>query len=159
MPITAERVKPYLREGLAFVAEHGSAIRNDVLAHLEKTFQPTEEEREADKHGRPDWATRFLWWSVTLTKAGWMTKDGSGVWAVTDAGRRALAGVAPLAGVGAPDHLRIADDLRASARDARLARRRRRTGRRSQLSEWRLFPRACHAGRRRTRSAGEGRPW
>jgi 5-methylcytosine-specific restriction protein B len=90
MPITAERVKPFLREALDYIAQHDSRKRNEVVDHLEETFKPTAEEAEPVSQGRPNWATRFLWWSVNLTKAGWLTKDGSGVWTVTDAGRQAL---------------------------------------------------------------------
>lgn len=53
-------------------------------------MQPSPDESEPDKNDRPWWRTRFLWTSVGMVKAGWMTKDGSGVWAVTPAGRQAL---------------------------------------------------------------------
>lgn len=91
MPITTERVKPYLREALDYIARHDSRKRNEILDHLEQTLQPTPEESALDNQGRPDWATRFIWWTVPAVKAAWLTKDGSGVWAATEAGRQALA--------------------------------------------------------------------
>lgn len=90
MPITQERVGEYLRESLAYLAERESAPRQEVLAHLEQALSPTADEAMEDGKGRRDWVTRYLWASVGMVKAGWVTKDGSGVWAATAAGRDAL---------------------------------------------------------------------
>ena len=90
MPITQQRVGEFLREGLSYLAQHESRTRQEVVDHLETAMQPSPDESEPDKNDRPWWQTRFLWTSVGMVKAGWMTKDGSGVWAVTPAGRQAL---------------------------------------------------------------------
>lgn len=61
------------------------------MDHLATAMTPTPDETELDKNGRPSWHTRFLWTSVGMVKAGWMTKDGGGVWAATPRGQEALA--------------------------------------------------------------------
>lgn len=90
MPITQERVGEFLRESLEFLSERESATRQEVMDHLEKELQPTADEAAADKNGRSDWATRYLWASVGMVKAGWLTKDGYGVWHATPEGAAAL---------------------------------------------------------------------
>ena len=79
MPITQQRVGEFLREGLAYLAQHESRTRQEVVDHLESAMQPTPDESEPAKNDRPWWQTRFLWTSVGMVKAGWMTKDGNGV--------------------------------------------------------------------------------
>lgn len=90
MPISQERVGEFLRESLEFLSQRDSAARQEVLDHLSKELRPTPEESTTDNKGRVDWTTRYLWSSVGLSKAGWMTKDGNGTWAATDAGREGL---------------------------------------------------------------------
>lgn len=90
MPISQERIGQFLRESLDFLSRRDSATRQEVMEHLEQQLQPTPEEAAADKSGRPDWATRYLWSSVGMVKAGWLTKDGSGVWRATPEASEAL---------------------------------------------------------------------
>jgi len=91
MPISQERVGEFLRESLEFLSQRDTATPQEVMDHLEHALRPTpEEEGTADGRGRADWATRYLWSSVGMVKAGWMTKDGSGTWAATPEGRAAL---------------------------------------------------------------------
>lgn len=90
MPITQERVGEFLLGALAFLSERESATRQAVMDHLERRLQPTLDEATADSKGRVDWETRFLWTSVGMVKAGWITKDGNGIWAATTEGREAL---------------------------------------------------------------------
>ena len=86
MPITQQRIAEFLRESLVHLSERASCPRQEVLDHLEETLAPTAEEASADKNGRPDWQVRFLWASVGMVKAGWIVKDGSGLWTVTPSG-------------------------------------------------------------------------
>jgi 5-methylcytosine-specific restriction protein B len=90
MPLSKQREGQFLREALTYLAAHESRTRHEVLDHLESTLQPSGSELQLDKKGNPDWKLRFLWASVAMVKAGWMTKSGSGVWAATDAGVAAL---------------------------------------------------------------------
>lgn len=90
MPISQERVGEFLLESLTFLSQRDAATRQEVMDHLERTVRPTPEEATADNKGRIDWRTRYLWSSVGMVKAGWMTKDGSGIWAATPAGLEAL---------------------------------------------------------------------
>lgn len=91
MPITQQRVGELLRAAMEYLAQHESRTRQEVLDHLGETVRPTPDETEPDTTGKPMWQDRFLWASVGMVKAGWITKDGGGVWAATQAGRDALA--------------------------------------------------------------------
>ncbi|GAA3301938.1 AAA family ATPase [Glutamicibacter nicotianae] len=48
----------------------------------------------AEAEQKPDGQTRaetdLMWTSVDLVKAGWIEKDGTGLWSITDSGRQAL---------------------------------------------------------------------
>jgi len=88
--IAKQRVGEFLREALSYLAQHESRTRQQVVDHLASALQPTSEEKEPDKNGRPAWETRFMWQTLGMVKAGWITKDGSGVWTVTPSGREAL---------------------------------------------------------------------
>lgn len=68
MPITQQRVGEFLREGLAYLAQHESRTRQEVVDHLESAMQPTPDESEPAKNDRPWWQTRFLWTSVGMVK-------------------------------------------------------------------------------------------
>ncbi len=61
-----------------------------MLDHLEQALSPTPEASTPDTDGRPDWVTGYLWSSVGMVKAGWLTKDGWGVWRATPDGSEAL---------------------------------------------------------------------
>lgn len=90
MPISQKRIGEFLYETLVFLAGAESRSREELIEHLERTLAPTPEEAQLGSRGRPDWLTRYLWYTVGMVKAGWVTKDGRGVWAATDAGRAAL---------------------------------------------------------------------
>jgi 5-methylcytosine-specific restriction protein B len=51
--------------------------------------------------GKTTFESRLRWWSVGLVKAGWITKSGSGIWAITDEGRQALGTFADPTSFGA----------------------------------------------------------
>lgn len=61
------------------------------MEHLAVAMEPTGAERELTAQGKVEWVDRFVWGSINLVKSGWITKDGYGVWAATEAGRGALA--------------------------------------------------------------------
>jgi 5-methylcytosine-specific restriction protein B len=88
--ISAERRAVFLRELTAYLAEHGPMHRNEIFAHLELTLAPTDSERKPLRRGKEDWSYQTGWHSIDLVRAGWITKDGRGTWAITDAGRDAL---------------------------------------------------------------------
>jgi 5-methylcytosine-specific restriction protein B len=91
MPITMQRTGVLLRASMEYLASHDTRTRQQVLDHLAETMDLTPDECELDKNGRPAWVIRFLWTSVGMVKAGWIEKDGSGVWVATPAGRDALS--------------------------------------------------------------------
>ena len=91
MPISQKRIGEFLYETLVFLSQAESSRRDELIGHLAETLQPTPEEAQLGARDRPDWLTRYLWYTVGMVKAGWITKDGRGVWAATDAGRAALA--------------------------------------------------------------------
>ncbi|MCA1671308.1 MAG: winged helix-turn-helix domain-containing protein [Actinobacteria bacterium] len=90
MPISQKRIGEFLYESLVFLASAESRRRDEIIAHLEDTIHPTAEEAQVGSRGTPDWVTRWLWSTVGPVKAGWVTKDGFGIWAATDEGRAAL---------------------------------------------------------------------
>jgi 5-methylcytosine-specific restriction enzyme B len=58
---------------------------------VEKQLQPDEELREQTSNGIEKWWNYVTWGSTTMSKVGWITKDGSGNWQITGAGRSAAA--------------------------------------------------------------------
>ncbi|MGH9223384.1 MAG: AAA family ATPase [Acidimicrobiales bacterium] len=89
--ITQKRVSEMLREATSFLVGRGEPTsRADIVAHLDRSFDFTPEEREVVR-GLEAWNERFLWMSIGLVKAGWVTKDGSGVWTSTEEAQAALA--------------------------------------------------------------------
>lgn len=48
----------------------------------------TEAEKKSDGQSRAE--TDLMWTSVDLVKAGWLEKNGTGLWSITDSGRQAL---------------------------------------------------------------------
>lgn len=59
---------------------------------LKAQFPPTEAELTQTNSGRERYTHYLQWWSVDLTKAGWLRKGPKrGYWLVTDEGRRALS--------------------------------------------------------------------
>jgi 5-methylcytosine-specific restriction protein B len=88
--VSQKRVGEFLRESVAYLAQNETRKRSEVIDHLRIALDPTPEEAHKDKRGRTEWENRYLWASVGLVKAGWITKNGAGVWAATSAGRDAL---------------------------------------------------------------------
>jgi 5-methylcytosine-specific restriction enzyme B len=92
MTTTSERNIPRLREVLAYIdASGGSAHRQGILDHVAERFPPTDEDLQPIPNGHPRWENMLLWSTTGLVKAGWASKDGRGVWTITDAGRMALS--------------------------------------------------------------------
>jgi len=86
-----QRINPLFREALAFVIESGgTAKKEDVMRQLATTFSSEPADLERLSNGSRRWENAFLWGSTGLVKAGWLTKDGTGTWTVTEEGRRAL---------------------------------------------------------------------
>lgn len=86
-----ERTGFRLRAVLQHLADSGGTVtRQDVIDAVAPVLPPNEEELVLRSNGTPKWLNDLLFQTTNLVKAGWMTKDGSGNWAVTDAGRAAL---------------------------------------------------------------------
>ncbi len=91
MAVTQQRVNELLREATSFLAGQSKPThKREIVRHLSQAFDLTDQERQVVKNGMEAWADRFDWMSIGLVKAGWVIKDGSGVWEVTAAGRAAL---------------------------------------------------------------------
>jgi 5-methylcytosine-specific restriction enzyme B len=77
---------------LEHLRDEGPSIhRLELKDTLEAELQPTSDHAlEALTNDQPRWWNLIAWGSTDLVAAGWMTKDGSGVWTITDAGRQAL---------------------------------------------------------------------
>lgn len=90
MPVTNERKGEALYATLEYLAEHGSSPVQDVETYISETIHPTPEESQPRGHGWPEWAYRNRWTSTQMVHAGFITKDGSGVWDITDDGRAAF---------------------------------------------------------------------
>lgn len=92
MTILQSRSRLFQFEGLHFLAElpAGAAHWAQITDALADRLDLTDEEREIPPgQPRPAWITNFLFASVQLSKAGWLTKT-NGTWAITSAGRQAL---------------------------------------------------------------------
>lgn len=74
----------------ALVKAGGSARRAEVWAAVEQAVPLVGPENEILANGTVRGMNDWLWWTTSMVKAGWMTKDGNGTWAITDAGRAAL---------------------------------------------------------------------
>jgi hypothetical protein len=91
METWTERTGVRLRGVLQHLADQGgSAIRQELVDAVAPLLPPNEEELVLRANGTPKWLNDLLFQTTNLVKAGWMTKDGSGNWSITDAGREAL---------------------------------------------------------------------
>ena len=68
----------------------GPKHRQEIKDIVEEALQPDEALREQLSNGREKWWNYVLWGTTTMSKAGWMTKDGAGTWSITAAGRSAI---------------------------------------------------------------------
>lgn len=84
------------RVSLEYLDEHGADGRfvpiADVWQAARERVPFTEHEAQLTQKGRPRGESDWRWSSADLAAAGWLRKhpDGSGKWAITDAGRQAL---------------------------------------------------------------------
>jgi hypothetical protein len=69
----------------------GPVHRLQIKDIVEQQLQPDEALREQLATGVAKWWNYVAWGSTTMSKVGWITKDGSGNWSITDSGRAALA--------------------------------------------------------------------
>jgi 5-methylcytosine-specific restriction protein B len=92
-----------LREALVFLeARPDGASKFEILEHVGRTVPPEGEDLDVLQSGPVKWESAFLWYTTDMVRAGWLTKDGSGHWAITEEGRMALAAYAD------PDEMRTA---------------------------------------------------
>lgn len=74
------------------VANGGSAPRAAAMEHAGQVLPPVGEEAEIlPGKNKPRWWVQLSFQTMVLPRAGWMTKDGSGIWTITDEGREALS--------------------------------------------------------------------
>lgn len=86
-----ERTGVRLRGVLQYLADHeGTASRQTLIDAVEPLLPANDEELVERSNGTSKWLNDLLFQTTNLVKAGWMTKDGSGTWTITDAGRAAL---------------------------------------------------------------------
>lgn len=91
MTTVYERNFPRLREILVYLSQVGSpAKRQDILDHISETLPPVDDDLDTIGDDAPRWVNQLLWQSTGLVKAGWVRKDGKGIWEITDFGREAL---------------------------------------------------------------------
>lgn len=91
MTTVHERNAPRIREILSYLVERdGPASRQELLDHVAKMFPPTGEDLDHLPGGAVRWSFALLWDTTGLVKAGWITKDGRGVWRATQSGAEAL---------------------------------------------------------------------
>lgn len=74
----------------ALVRFGGTARRPDLWAVVAQEVPLTGAETETLGNGTVRGMNDWLWWTTSMVKAGWMTKDGNGTWTITDGGRAAL---------------------------------------------------------------------
>lgn len=72
----------------------GSARRAETWDAVAAAYPPSGADLEGVSNGMPRGMNDWLWSTTFFVKAGWMTKDGSGTWTITEAGREALANYA-----------------------------------------------------------------
>jgi len=91
MSTLTERTTPRLREVLAYLESvGGTATYADIFQHIGEAYPPNADDLEILKTGAVRWVAALHWQTTGLTRAGWIVKDGSGSWSITDAGREAL---------------------------------------------------------------------
>ena len=109
MAIPKERVNEFNRAALEFLADGAPRRRTEVTDHLRTALAPTPEESALQSDGRPQWMVRFTWASSGLVRAGFLTKDGAGVWTITPEGLQALKDYPDAATLGAEVDRRYED--------------------------------------------------
>ena len=86
-----QRRNQRLREAMAFLdSRPAGADKTEIEFHVASAVPPTPDDLELNSSGVLKWLTAFHWYSTAFTRSGWLIKDGSGHWAITDAGREAL---------------------------------------------------------------------
>lgn len=86
-----ERTGIRLRGVSEYLRDHrGTANKQEVLDWVRGLLEPNEYESGVRSNGQPIWLNDVVWQTTNLVKAEWMTKDGSGVWTITQKGIQAL---------------------------------------------------------------------
>ena len=65
-------------------------VRNSLASEVFDLVPAEGVEAETKSDGKSRGETELMWSSVDLVKAGWIEKDGTGLWSITDSGRCAL---------------------------------------------------------------------
>src|SRR5437016_14423919 len=90
-PITQERIGEFVKTALEILAENdGHLPSRDVIRLAEPRLHLTDYEREmVPSGGVARWENSLRWYTVDAVTAGWLIKR-SGVWYLTEEGRKAL---------------------------------------------------------------------
>lgn len=88
----AYRIGTRQRALLAYLATQpgGSADNHAAMDALSQRLDIAPDDLKPDKSGTPLWFAQLRFYTLSLVKAGWLVKDGSGGWTVTDDGRAAV---------------------------------------------------------------------
>lgn len=96
----------------------------DALERTKQYLPPRPDELTLNNSGRERFSFNLRWWTVDLSKIGWMYKGAKGgQWSITDAGRQALVDYPDAQTFGAEMHRQYRDVMAAEKEDAKLARR------------------------------------
>jgi 5-methylcytosine-specific restriction protein B len=80
-----------MRNTLELLAAHdGPMSRGEIMTALREQLNPQGADIEVQSNKHERWWSYIAWGTSYLVAADWMTKDGSGYWAITDQGRAAL---------------------------------------------------------------------
>ncbi len=87
----ADQMRSAMRALCEILAAHPQGLHViDVVAQVKAEHERRWGPEAVATTGKTTFELRIRWWSVGLVKAGWITKSGSGQWAITQAGRQAL---------------------------------------------------------------------
>src|SRR5690606_3900527 len=86
-----QRTGTRLRALAEYLRDHGRTAKwQEIVEGIAQVLEPNEYEATVRSNGYPVWLSDLLWQTTNMVKAGWLTKDGSGMWTLTDAGVAAL---------------------------------------------------------------------
>ena len=87
--ITSTRDPRILAETIRFIVDQGGTVhKKKVMAHLQEKFSFDEKLKELNKTGIVKWRTALLFHLIGPVKSGFLKRDGSGEWRVTNEGRK-----------------------------------------------------------------------
>jgi len=87
--VTSPRDPRLLAETMRFIISNGGTANNKkVIEHLKETFSFDKKLEELNKSGYVKWRTALQFHLIGPVKSGFLKRDGSGEWRVTNEGRK-----------------------------------------------------------------------